>query len=171
MQSLCTSPARQKPAFTRPPARKGGRAMLNDLEFPNSLTDLAARIMAEHYAYVAAVSSGGLIEQFIEKLLVERHNFVQAIVLVHNRTDAAWFHTLCSIADAIAFTIGRVGFYDKDGEPSSPANGSVLVYIGERPEDFAEAFSDNCSVLPFRGRRPSNARAAKLQGGPRHAGL
>jgi ParB family chromosome partitioning protein len=92
--------------------------------------------------------SAGLIEQFIDKLLVERHNFAQAIVLVHNRTDATWFHTLCSIAGAIAFTKGRVGFYNKNVEQSSPAYGSILVYIGERPEGFTKAFRDSCLVLP-----------------------
>jgi hypothetical protein len=92
--------------------------------------------------------SGGLIEPFIEKLVVERKNFAQAIVLVHSRTDAAWFHTLCSIADAMAFTRGRIGFYDKDGEQPSPPYGSVLVYIGDRPEEFEEVFRDSCFVLP-----------------------
>jgi len=75
--------------------------------------------------------SDGLIEPFITKLVDERRNFAQAIVLVHNRTDAEWFHTLCSIADCIAFRKGRIPFYDKDGEESSPQNGSVLVYIGD----------------------------------------
>jgi hypothetical protein len=101
--------------------------------------------------------SRGLIEQFIEKLVVERKNFAQAIVLVHNRTDAAWFHDLCSIADVIAFTKGRVRFYDKDVEQSSPANGSVLVYIGDRPDVFAEEFRDTCFVIPC-GDRRSDAR-------------
>ncbi len=100
--------------------------------------------------------SGGLIELFIEKLIVERKNFAQAIVLVHNRTDATWFHTLCSIADALAFTKGRVSFYNKCVAQSSPANGSVLVYIGERPEEFAEAFRDSCLVLLCGDRRAAH---------------
>jgi hypothetical protein len=91
--------------------------------------------------------SGGLIEPFIEKLVVERRNFAQAIVLVHSRTDAEWFHDLCSIADALAFTKGRVGFYNKEIPESSPRDGSVLVYIGEHPENFAEAFGDSCLIL------------------------
>ena len=33
----------------------------------------------------------GLIDQFIEKLLAERRNFSQAMVVVHSRTDANWF--------------------------------------------------------------------------------
>jgi hypothetical protein len=103
--------------------------------------------------------SGGLMEPFIDKLVVERKNFAQAIVLVHSRTDAEWFHTLCSIADSIAFTKGRVNFYNKDGEQPSPPYGSVLVYIGDRPEEFAKEFRDTCFVLPCGDRRTSNARA------------
>jgi hypothetical protein len=103
--------------------------------------------------------SGGLIEPFIEKLVVERNNFAQAIVLVHSRTDAEWFHTLCSIADAIAFTKGRVNFYNKDGEQPSPPYGSILVYIGDRPEAFAEAFRDSCSVVLCGDRAAPEARS------------
>jgi phage N-6-adenine-methyltransferase len=91
--------------------------------------------------------SGGMIEPFIEKLVVERRNFAQAIVLVHSRTDAEWFHSLCSIADAIAFTKGRIRFYNQKVPESSPETGSVLVYIGKRRDAFAAAFADNCLVL------------------------
>ena len=94
----------------------------------------------------------GLIEQFVEKLILERHNFAQAIVLVDNRTDAKWFHRLGRIADAVAFTKGRIGFYKESGGlSSSPLNGNVFVYIGARVGDFVSAFGDACliaSVLP-----------------------
>jgi hypothetical protein len=101
------------------------------------------------------------MEPFIKKLVAERRNFAQAIVLVHSLTDAEWFHTLCSIADAMAFTRGRIGFYNKDGEQPSPRYGSVLVYIGDRAEDFAEEFRDSCFVLACGDWRPSNAAAPR----------
>jgi hypothetical protein len=97
--------------------------------------------------------SGGLIKQFIDKLVIERKNFAQAVVLVHSRTDTEWFHDLCSIADVIAFTKKRISFYNKYGEQESPLYGSVLVYIGDRQEEFAEAFRDSCFVLPCGDRR------------------
>jgi ParB family chromosome partitioning protein len=101
--------------------------------------------------------SEGLIKPFIDKLVAERHNFAQAIVLVHSLTDTTWFHTLCSIADAMAFTKGRIFFYNKDGEQPQPRYGSVLVYIGDRPDVFAEEFRDTCFVIPC-GDRRSDAR-------------
>jgi len=106
--------------------------------------------------------SGGLIEPFIKKLVAERNNFAQAIVLVHSLTDTTWFHTLCSIADAIAFTKDRIYFYNKDGEQPSPRYGSALVYIGDRPEEFAKEFRD-CLVLPCGDRRSDARRGASTK--------
>jgi hypothetical protein len=102
-----------------------------------------------------------LIKPFIDKLVAERENFSQAIVLVHSLTDAAWFHDLCSIANAIAFTKRRIYFYNKDGKQPAPRYGSALIYIGDPPEDFAKAFRDDCLVLPCGDRRPSNAAALR----------
>src|SRR5262249_18358530 len=88
----------------------------------------------------------GQIERFIEKLICERDHFEQAIVLVDNRTDTLWFRELCSIAKAIAFTTGRIKFYNENGAGVSPTNGSALAYIGNRVEEFRSAFADSCIV-------------------------
>jgi ParB family chromosome partitioning protein len=84
------------------------------------------------------------IELFIEKLIAERPRFTQAIVLTDNRTDTLWFRDLCSISRIAAFTTGRIGFYNEAVPQSSPANGSVFMYIGDRAEQFSEEFADVC---------------------------
>jgi hypothetical protein len=88
----------------------------------------------------------GQIEPFIEKLISERCHFEQAIVLVDNRTDTQWFRELCSVAKAVAFTTGRIQFYNENGAGVSPTNGSALVYVGPRVEDFRRTFADSCIV-------------------------
>ena len=42
---------------------------------------------------------------------------------------------------------GRVNFYNEMVESSSPANGSVFVYLGPCVQAFKQAFDSNCLVL------------------------
>ncbi|MEO5363850.1 MAG: ParB N-terminal domain-containing protein [Magnetococcus sp. DMHC-8] len=91
----------------------------------------------------------GLIDGFVDKLLEQFQSGTarQAIALVDNRTDTRWFHALCSVASAVAFTKGRVNFYNETVEASSPANGSVFVYLGPCVNAFKRAFDHDCLVL------------------------
>ncbi|MBF0400748.1 MAG: ParB N-terminal domain-containing protein [Magnetococcales bacterium] len=91
----------------------------------------------------------GLIDEFIDKLVAQFQSGItkQAVVLVDNRTDTRWFHVLCSAASAVAFTKGRVNFYNETVESSSPTNGSVFVYLGSCVQAFKQAFDSNCLVL------------------------
>ncbi len=55
-----------------------------------------------------------------------------AIVLLHSRTDAAWFHEAVRACDAILFFKGRIRFHHGDGTVCAgrPAFMSVLVAYG-----------------------------------------
>jgi hypothetical protein len=106
---------------------------------------LQAEIRAAHEAALLAKQTA--LDDFIEKLIVERGHIDQAIVLVNNQTDANWFHRLCSIATAVAFTRGRIGFYNDAVECGSPPTGSVFCYIGDATERFHDTFQDDCLVL------------------------
>jgi phage N-6-adenine-methyltransferase len=91
----------------------------------------------------------GLIEAFIEKVVSQFVSGItkQAVILVDSRSDTKWFHTLCSTASAVAFTKGRVNFYNQSTESSSPVSGSAFVYLGPHPDVFHTAFSMECLVL------------------------
>lgn len=87
--------------------------------------------------------SSDLIEKFINKLIEERPNYKQAIVLVNNCTETAWFASLTSIASAVCFPKGRVKFIMSDGKTKgAPLQGQAVVYIGTMPEYFLYAFRD-----------------------------
>jgi ParB family chromosome partitioning protein len=90
----------------------------------------------------------GVIDKFIEKLIAEQNNISQAIVLVDNRSDTAWFHRLCGIATVIALPERRIGFYAENPLSRAPSVwGSAFVYIGDRRDAFTEEFSGNCLIL------------------------
>jgi ParB family chromosome partitioning protein len=92
--------------------------------------------------------SKDLIGLFAAKVVEESSRFSQAIVLVNNATDTAWFHGLCSVAAAVCFFRGRIKFLDRSGNPANtPVQGQAAVYVGDRPEAFRAEFSRHGIVV------------------------
>jgi hypothetical protein len=84
----------------------------------------------------------GLIDKFVSKLVAEHiaGNVPEAVLLVHSRTDTAWFHEAARAAAAICFTRGRVPFQRPDGSGDAPPIGSAFLYFGDAPERFVAIF-------------------------------
>ena len=85
-----------------------------------------------------------LIAAFVEKLLdeLEAGNVTEAVLLVHARTDAVWFHEAAGGAAAVCLTRGRIRFATPDGPGDSPTTGSAFLYFGDCPDRFARIFGD-----------------------------
>lgn len=81
-----------------------------------------------------------LIGKFADKLIFERENYTQAIVLVNNATETEWFNKIVSIASAVCFPKSRVKFYMPDGKTGAPLQGQAVLYIGEKPKEFTDVF-------------------------------
>ena len=86
--------------------------------------------------------STDLIPKFVDKLKmhVEAGEVTEAIVLVNNATETAWFNSLIDIASAIVFPKGRVKFYTPEGNGGTPLQGQAVIYIGKRENEFMERF-------------------------------
>lgn len=82
--------------------------------------------------------SASLVQAFAEKVISS--NFQQAVILVNNATDTAWFRKLIEKANAILFTTGRIRFYKTDGEKGAPLQGQAFIYYGDSVEKFLEVF-------------------------------
>lgn len=82
--------------------------------------------------------STALLNKFADKLVESR--FEQAIVLVNNATETAWFEKLVSTASAIVFHKGRIRFVKRDGEHGSPLQGQAFIYYGHNAEKFLDVF-------------------------------
>lgn len=83
-----------------------------------------------------------VIGLFAAKVVDESRRFDQAVVLVNNATDTAWFHQLASVASAVCFIRGRVKFLDKSGKPANtPVQGQAVMYIGGDAMKFRSVFS------------------------------
>lgn len=83
--------------------------------------------------------STSLVQSFIDKVVSS--NFSQAIILVNNATETAWFGKLISKASAIVFHKGRIRFVKRDGEHGTPLQGQAFIYYGNNPQRFLEVFS------------------------------
>ena len=86
--------------------------------------------------------AGELICRFIDKLKshVLDGDIQEAIALVNNATETAWFNNLISAATAAVFPNGRVKFYMADGTTGAPLQGQAVVYIGENADKFISEF-------------------------------
>lgn len=83
--------------------------------------------------------SSDLIGKFAEKVTTE--DLEQAIVLVNNATETAWFEKIVSVSSAIVFPTSRVKFYRPDGTIGAPLQGQAVLYIGANAERFLQVFS------------------------------
>lgn len=82
-----------------------------------------------------------LIGKFIDKLVSEKKNYNQAVVLVNNATETEWFNKIVSISSMVCFPKSRVKFYMPDGKTGAPLQGQAVLYIGENKNKFYSAFA------------------------------
>ena len=87
--------------------------------------------------------AAGLVNRFAEKLAAhhEAGEVEQAVVLVNNATETAWFHRMARAARCICFPRGRVRFWQSDGPLGAPLQGQAVIYMGQDVDGFAEAFN------------------------------
>lgn len=83
-----------------------------------------------------------LVGRFVDRLAsgVERGDITEAVVLVNNATETAWFNRLMGVASAVCFPRGRVRFWQPGGDTGAPLQGQAVVYCGVHTAKFIEEF-------------------------------
>jgi phage N-6-adenine-methyltransferase len=86
----------------------------------------------------------GLVDRFCASLREEYEagRVTEAIVLVNNATDTAWYQRLAEVAPAVAFPRGRLRYWRPDRSVvSGSLQGQALIYLGAKPRRFCDVFS------------------------------
>jgi len=89
--------------------------------------------------------SRGWVKKFMEKLVVEFNSgrVSQAVALVNNGTETAWFQGAASQCSAICMPRGRVKYLTSDlSSANGPLQGQVLIYFGDSVSNFINSFVD-----------------------------
>ena len=88
-------------------------------------------------------------QAWVDKLFKEMQagRVTQAIVLVNNATETAWFQRLLGEAKFACFPSRRLAFWRHDHSNVGARQGQCLFYFGNRPEAFYSAFGATGVVL------------------------
>ena len=83
-----------------------------------------------------------LIGKFADKLAFHWRagDITEAVVLVNNATETAWFATMVGEAAAVVFPRGRVRFWQPDGTLGAPLQGQAILYYGPSVDLFLAEF-------------------------------
>ena len=61
---------------------------------------------------------------------------------MNNATETAWFQELVSVSSAVCFHKARIRFVGQEGKSGAPLQGQAIIYAGDAPMKFEEAFRD-----------------------------
>jgi phage N-6-adenine-methyltransferase len=144
--------------YTPPEFVEAARQVMGGIDLDPASNDLAQAVVRANTYYTAETDglaqewtgrvwlnppyAAGEIDRFVSKLVAEHTagRVTEAVLLVHSRTDTAWFHEAASAAAAICFTRGRVRFQRPDGSGDAPPIGSAFLYYGSAPDRFVAGF-------------------------------
>jgi phage N-6-adenine-methyltransferase len=131
--------------YTPPEYIAAAQAVMGAIDLDPASSETANKIVGAHKYYTAQDDglahhwqgrvwmnppyASNLVGSFIDKLIISE-DVTEAIVLVNNATDTAWFHALAAQASLIAFPKGRIRFVSPDGELGAPLQGQAIFYCG-----------------------------------------
>lgn len=144
--------------YTPEPFIQAARAVMGSIDLDPATSEIANRTVGADIYYTVDDDglskewpvgriwmnppySQPLIGRFAQRIADESRRGSEAIVLVNNATETAWFQVMTDACSSICFPKTRVKFLDPAGKPSgAPLQGQAIIYFGNNPELFIEEF-------------------------------
>lgn len=145
---------------------EAARQVMGEIDLDPASSDIANRtVRAKHYLtaeqdglrfewagriWMNPPYAAELIGKFTDKLVSHfaSNEITEAIVLVNNATETAWFQSMLAVSSAVCFLKRRVKFLDMDGNASgAPLQGQAILYFGSNTKEFTDAFGGFGSIL------------------------
>jgi hypothetical protein len=85
------------------------------------------------------------VERFAAKLIADYQSGAvrEALLLVNNATETAWFQATARVSTALCLPAGRISFLDAAGEPKKqPLQGQAILYFGPDVGRFIQRFAE-----------------------------
>jgi ParB family chromosome partitioning protein len=146
--------------YTPPEYIEAAREVMGTIDLDPASSEIANKIVKAKRFYTADNSglekkwkgrvwmnppySSELIGQFTAKLCdhVRSGDITEAVVLVNNATEAAWFEDMADLASTVMFTFSRVKFLDAELSPrGAPLQGQAVLYFGQNYKAFIKSYS------------------------------
>lgn len=152
--------------YTPPEYIEAGRLVMGQIDLDPASSEIANQIVKAS-CYFTTESDGlarewagrvwmnppyaaELIGKFSDKLIEHftDGDVTEAIVLVNNATETAWFQAMLGQSSAVCFVKRRVKFLNPEGNPvGAPLQGQALLYLGDKPGTFADYFRQFGAIL------------------------
>jgi ParB family chromosome partitioning protein len=144
--------------YTPPEYIEAAKKVMGNIDLDPASSDMANKtVKAERYftaqddglsqvwqgkVWMNPPYAADLIGQFCSKLTwhYSTGDVSEAIALVNNATETAWFNALIEYASAVVFPKTRVKFRMPNGDTGSPLQGQAVIYFGKSPGSFMAEF-------------------------------
>lgn len=137
--------------YTPPSILTAARDVLGTIDLDPASSEIAnLTVQATRYVWLNPPYTQPACAQFCHKAveLFDAGEIRQAIILINNSTETAYFQALLALASAVCFPSRRIKFLDPEGRPSNRSlQGQVMIYLGPEASRFRSSFGRFGAVL------------------------
>lgn len=146
--------------FTPPEYIEAARCVMGGIDVDPATTERANKAIGAEVYYTAETDglrnpwpgrvwlnppyAQPLVSQFCQSFAdkYEAGEVKEGCVLINNVTETGFAQRLLGLCSGVCFPAGRVRFLDANGNPGAPLQGQMVLYFGDKPDEFTAKFAE-----------------------------